>query len=709
MWAGPDEIPGEPPEFFCDELEPNFLDTAQTNDQTPLKKPFQNKTYASIEKWKVAMGQKIEERNMAIEAMGFNSAGWLEKERRRSGMVESAVACFARKTTVHVWKSPEKMAAEAAAGAAHARNMQEEQLQATVERADFGMADFESENHPLMVCFPPPGYVPIEVMKDLAKGVWSISPDPGKFVPTTTCLVRVFRVRIDVNAGEAVRVPGGEVALSSFSVDSVGSRRHGGTSFCVIFSLVPEVAPGDQFEVVLSGLACKLHDPPPAAVLSTVAGIDADVVADATLLAAQSAPATELRYFVAFEHFLPNRDMAPLRKRAKDLRSVLSGERLWSEPLWYVPEHPQFTSNLTARMRQRGTIKDAHQEAKKLKEVNFSQGAPPPIGVVLDEHPFAEGHAWGDRVISASSNITMFALVIPCDVVIRTQMMYYSHTHSKWELIPNSAFLMYVEEPGRSIESVGPTHSSFDTPRNVSKRVLMHARTIRTKRYNRRVVVRLLLPAPGGYELRFLWGLVPTTGEHNPNVNQSVAIYDHPLILQFEAQPSIRRLIDGITAHSVKHMGFPRKHPLADHFGFALLGPLRYRLRSGHVKFAVHVKVFEDFTAHVKCADITKEKPWLRDKRTVQPSLPKEGVLRSTRDEQKEDQDDDSDSSSNPEDGLQKRPKTTALRKQPMPLGIQREFSGAEDSTVSPPMSAPKKTWKKKLPRHRGRGGGRRR
>jgi len=96
-----------------------------------------------------------------------------------------------------------------------------------------------------------------------------------------------------------------------------------------------------------------------------------------------------------------------------------------------------------------------------------------------------------------------------------------------------------------------------------------------------------------------------------------------------------------------------RKHPLAEHFGFALLGPLRYRVRSGHVRFSVHAKILEDFVTPIRnAAEAVREKPWLRDQSADQAAHPAAGgavkVIAKRADSMLED---DSDSSSD-EDGV---------------------------------------------------------
>lgn len=57
----------------------------------------------------------------------------------------------------------------------------------------------------------------------------------------------MYRVRLDIEAGTAERLS--EVSLCNFCVDSTTSL-----GFCVIFTPNLRLKPGDNFEVVLSGL-----------------------------------------------------------------------------------------------------------------------------------------------------------------------------------------------------------------------------------------------------------------------------------------------------------------------------------------------------------------------------------------------------------------------------------------------------------------------
>ena len=144
---------------------------------------------------------------------------------------------------------------------------------------------------PLMVCFPCPGIVPIELM-EAAHMPWTISPDALRLVPTSECLVHIHRVKIDVAAGVAERLPQPEVALASFCVDCSDI----GNPFCVVFTLAEKVATGDQFEVVLTGLAHPDRGARPGAA------------------------AEDFQYFLSFEAFRPSLcDLAPLRQRVGPL------------------------------------------------------------------------------------------------------------------------------------------------------------------------------------------------------------------------------------------------------------------------------------------------------------------------------------------------------------------------------------------------------
>ncbi|CAJ1432044.1 unnamed protein product [Effrenium voratum] len=83
------------------------------------------------------------------------------------------------------------------------------------KRFDHFLQEEELEE-PLMVCFPPPGFVPVEMLCEAELMPWTISPDPFRLSPRLDCKVQVFRVKIDHSASTAERLS--EVPLLNFCV-----------------------------------------------------------------------------------------------------------------------------------------------------------------------------------------------------------------------------------------------------------------------------------------------------------------------------------------------------------------------------------------------------------------------------------------------------------------------------------------------------------
>jgi len=440
---------------------------------------------------------------------------------------------------------------------------------------------------PLFVCFPPPGIVPIEVIDPNAV-IWTISPDPQRLAPTAACRVQVFRVLIDVERGCAERESLTEEPLNDFCVDC-GDM---GTSFCVFFSLVTPIQPADQFEVVLSGLA---GSPP------------------------QTEAIHEFKYFVSFESFQPSvRDLMPLRRRAADFLALISADYVWHNATWFCPEsegdehhfgpdahrasiripdlmhHSPATTFRNAiasggilrnPARLKGTSPKARPTLGSLRSVRPSVTTtatkakkPPPFGLV--SHPMGSGSptAPGGYVVNVSSgNEVVLAVVVPLGIVVKPSLALFVKSSAKWETLPHGIFMMY-----------------FDTAKGGTWQ-LLNAIQPADQRFMR-VVIRALLPMPGRYEIRLQWGLVPVDPAQAPQsrgASVAPAPHDHPLLICLRTPAKTKKvqtLVPYIFHSSAKSFGYPWKHPLAEHYGVMLLGPMRYRLRIGFVRFTVHVR-----------------------------------------------------------------------------------------------------------------------
>eukprot|EP00439_Symbiodinium_sp_Y106_P055934 s2101_g7.t2 len=110
-----------------------------------------------------------------------------------------------------------------------------------------------------------------------------------------------------------------------------------------------------------------------------------------------------------------------------------------------------------------------------------------------------------------------------------------------------------------------------------------------------RVLLQVMVPTFGQYELRFQWGMVPLTKQDVGlcrTVRCGVTQLDHPLRITLEAprqEGLFKHLVPSLLHTSVQKYGYPVKHPLAEQFGMALLQPLRHRLKRGHeVRFVVY-------------------------------------------------------------------------------------------------------------------------
>jgi len=108
-----------------------------------------------------------------------------------------------------------------------------------------------------------------------------------------------------------------------------------------------------------------------------------------------------------------------------------------------------------------------------------------------------------------------------------------------------------------------------------------------------RVILNVLVPMPGRFELNIKWSLVPKENQSCRTLNMPNSThptYEHPLCfcIQAMADESTVQLLPSLTHQLSGVIGFPPKHPLAERFGVTLLAPNRFRLRIGLVHFVVH-------------------------------------------------------------------------------------------------------------------------
>lgn len=470
---------------------------------------------------------------------------------------------------------------------------------------------------PLMVCFPPPGIVPMELM-DRDFMPWTISPDPHRLMPTSSCGVRVMRVSIDPVAGTAHRLSQALVPLGSFCVDYGDS----GTPFCAIFTLTEEVRAGDQFEVVLSGLADRSRP---------------DVTA------------ADLRYFVSFEDFQRGRRCdARLRERAAELGQALGARHLWTQAQGFFPatEPPESrhtqnrqresvsprrftqrnttdltTSTMTLRsqatpeMQRQMTLGGesakprlrrphtmcsvvSESEAAPLREAAVTRSrrpaarsrprpgdpkSPPAIGVANAPGSFGSV-VQGDFGIDASENEVLVGLVAPSSVILKATLNAFARHQGKWEVVPQAVSLHYFEEPyGAYFPAVSADDDFCET---------FGFKTTHTPR-KVRIVMRVLIPFHGRFQVELFWGQLPSDLQEFASLQSSPVMYQHPLTIKLVASRSrraVRQLVPGLTHSSVQRFGYPQRHLLADHFGVVLVSPVRFRLRTGWTHFAVYVR-----------------------------------------------------------------------------------------------------------------------
>eukprot|EP00931_Biecheleriopsis_adriatica_P065882 TRINITY_DN40339_c0_g1_i1.p1 TRINITY_DN40339_c0_g1~~TRINITY_DN40339_c0_g1_i1.p1 ORF type:complete len:1392 (-),score=288.56 TRINITY_DN40339_c0_g1_i1:23-4198(-) len=456
---------------------------------------------------------------------------------------------------------------------------------------------------PIMVCFPPPGIVPMEILSEAELMPWTISPDPLRLAPTLDCKVEMYRVKIDHLSATATRLD--QVQLSSFCVDCTDV----GTAFCVIFTPVIDIREDDEFEVVLSGLADRTRS---------------------------SEASCCLQYFLNFTSFKRHHhDPQTLVTRAGLWLKTLSNKEIWDEAAFNFPEETDrgglgadsfapavdFAKKPPHKISQpkKSALKgssgsnDGKKKMRVLRFEDMSSGPavydakhPPPIGVV--NHPLGERDKSRHGKYSVhlvDTNETTLSFIIPSTTVIKATLSGFLKSQAKWEVMPHGVFQMSFDVPPPTI----------GRQRERALAAGLQDPTAKEARQTR-VLIRIMVPTAGHYELRFQWGHVPLAvadvGQFR-GVRSNVTQFDHPLriVVTAPSDSAFKSLVPSLLHTSVAKYGYPGKHPLAEQFGLTLMQPLRYRLKRGQeVRFVVHSlqePLLEEVLA-AKSREATKDK-----------------------------------------------------------------------------------------------------
>jgi len=257
------------------------------------------------------------------------------------------------------------------------------------------------------VCFPPPGFVPLEIFNGMSQVHWTIMPDSRRYQPTSKLRVRMWRARINTrredikslghtvlerldNEWTAERLE--EVSVRELKIDCSSH----GNPFCIIFC--PEltnIRDGDQFEVQVSGLCGLLP---------------------------------ELTFF---HHFCALRQQLIdhyLIDEASRLRSALADPILWREVQALIPAEPDCEKNDGGHGRKTSKLKRSQTEA--FQEVH--QTATGPVSMVqigLVSHPDLEIH----------TDVVDITIALRCDSLVAIIPALYLSRVSGNEEVPRAA------------------------------------------------------------------------------------------------------------------------------------------------------------------------------------------------------------------------------------------------------------------------------
>lgn len=481
----------------------------------------------------------------------------------------------------------------------------------------------EKVETPLMVSFPPPGLCPLELFQ-AHQTPWSVSPNPLRLAPTPACAVQIHRVHINFTQSSIVRRA--EVPLANFCVDWDGI----GTAFCIVFTPDVELADGDQFEVVVSGLAHKLRP---------------------------SEAACDLRYLVAFEHFSPPLHSLPeLRSRSAKWLDVLGQDFLWQPVVWTTrdpgggasmaidrgvmsPESGHRVKAGRSEAGRRGGLLSSkggnpnvaqsvelHKQLTALPETDrpssrsgkalsrelqgrnhskrgsvggrtlrFNENLPrrhdndrmrmrpPVLGYVPHRDGVSDPKQALATVKAATGNEVYLALVAPANVLLKGTLRMYIPTTAKWEDVPRAVMTRYFQET---------SGLPAEPPKNFEALFTLTVTDDDQQARVHRVILQVLLPLPGQFHVELHWAPMPLETasarglvSHSPYMDHSIRI----LISAPAASSPVVALVPHFMDATLLRFGYPTVNSLADHFGVSLISPMRHRLRTECVRFTVLV------------------------------------------------------------------------------------------------------------------------
>jgi len=197
-----------------------------------------------------------------------------------------------------------------------------------------------------------------------------------------------------------------------------------------------------------------------------------------------------------------------------------------------------------------------------------------------------------------SGNEVCVALLVPSTIIAKASIVYFVKSSAKWEVFSHGVFSMYMDSSGGA-----------ETPQPLLGLVANSKAKLPPCPRKRRVLYRVMLPMAGRYELRFHWGFIPGDTTQCRGVSSTHAVHEHPLRIAISLGakvPMYRPLVPTFFHASTKRLGYPVKHPLAEHYGVTLVGPMRYRLRvDTYVRFTVLVTQGKPVTKLVATEELT--------------------------------------------------------------------------------------------------------
>lgn len=204
------------------------------------------------------------------------------------------------------------------------------------------------------VCFPPAGFVPLELIKD-TRTPWTIMPDSHRYQPTEKVRVRIWRCRISMpKEGEWSSERLDELIVTDLRVDCSSL----GNPFCIIFRPeIVKISNRDEFEVQLSGLCGARSD---------------------------------LTFFHHFRAMRQDSIDDHLVEAAGQLRAVYTNMNLWREAQAYIPAEPWSHGHEGGRRGKHHGHGKKHQFQGSTDIHHSSQGPISMTQIGLVSHPTLE-------------------------------------------------------------------------------------------------------------------------------------------------------------------------------------------------------------------------------------------------------------------------------------------------------------------------------